>query len=76
MLLTEEQKQQLRAMQRPALVGGPGRGGPPPGGTPVFRAYRYAINHPAFAGKKWEAGKSLEQLQAKEPDKKKEQTKN
>jgi hypothetical protein len=57
-----------------AAAGGPNRGGPP-GGTPVFRAYRFSINHPAFAGKKWPPGKSLEELQEKETGKKKAQTK-
>jgi hypothetical protein len=76
-LLTEEQKGQLRSMQRGAVAAaaGPGRSGPP-GGTPLFRAYRYTINHPAFAGKKWTAGKSLEELQAQEPEKKGAPTKN
>src|SRR5262249_21862037 len=68
-LLTEEQKKQLQAMQQGAVAvpAGPGRG--PPGGTPLFRAYRYPINYPGFAGKKWAPGKSLEELQ-KEPEKK------
>jgi hypothetical protein len=74
MLLTDEQKQQLRSMQQ-AAVAGSNRGGPP-GGSPVFRAYRYSTSHPAFAGKKWPPGKSLEELQAKEPEKKGTQTKN
>jgi hypothetical protein len=70
-LLTEEQKRQLRSMQLGAVAaaGGPGRSDPP-GGTPLFRAYRFSINHPAFDGKKWPPGKSLEELQAKEPDEK------
>jgi hypothetical protein len=76
-LLTEEQKKQLQAMQQATAAGaaGPSRGGPP-GGLPVFRAYRYSTNYPAFAGRKWAPGKSLEELQAKEPEKKELQTKN
>jgi hypothetical protein len=75
-LLTEEQKKQLQAMQQgPAAgPGGPGRGGPP-GGAPLFRAYRYPTNYPGFAGRKWTPGISLEELQPKEPEKKEPQTK-
>lgn len=76
-MLTEEQKRQLRTMQLSATVvaAGPARGGPT-GGTPLFRAYRYSINHPAFAGRQWAPGKTLEELQAKETEKKETQTKN
>lgn len=73
-LLTEEQKKQLQTMrQGPAVVRAAGPGGPgpgPQGGTPVFRAYRYAVDHPAFAGKKLIPGKPLEDLQSKEAEKK------
>jgi hypothetical protein len=41
----------------------------PPGGAPVFRAYRYPVNYPGFAGKKWAPGKTLEELQTKEREK-------
>jgi hypothetical protein len=73
-LLTEDQKKQLQTM-RQAPTGGiaAGPGGPgrvPPGGSPLFRAYRYAIDYPAFAGKTLTAGKTLEELQPKEPEKK------
>ena len=61
-LLTSEQRQQLQGMQQGPLAGpgGPGRGGPP-GGLPVFRAYRYATNYPAFAGKKLISGRELKE---------------
>ena len=40
--------------------GGPGGfGGGPPGGSSVFRVYRYAADHPAFAGKDLKPGKTL-----------------
>src|SRR5207248_7091672 len=39
-LFTEDQKEQLQAMQQRSATGGPGRGGPP-GGRPLFRALRY-----------------------------------
>jgi len=78
-LLTEEQKKQLQAMrQSPTGVRAAGPGGPgpgPQGGTPVFRAYRYASGYPAFAGKKLTPGKSLEDLQPKEAEKKIAETK-
>jgi hypothetical protein len=67
-LLTEDQKKQLQAMQR-RPDGGPGGGGPP-GGRPLFRALRYATSFPGFAGKDLTPGKTLEELQPKEPEKK------
>jgi hypothetical protein len=73
-LLTEEQRKQLKSMQQgPVFMAG--RGGPP-GGAPMFRAYRYAANYPGFAGKKLEAGKTLEELQPKAPEKKEPEKKN
>jgi hypothetical protein len=72
-LLTEDQKQQLVALQRRPPDGGPGPGGGrggPPGGRAVFRALRYAANFPAFAGKNLTPGKTLEELQPKEAEKK------
>jgi hypothetical protein len=68
-LLTEDQKNQLQAMQRRPGGGGPGGGGPP-GGRPLFRALRYAASFPGFAGKNLTPGKTLEELQPKEPEKK------
>ena len=68
-LLTEDQKKQLQTMQRRPGGGGPGRGGPP-GGRPLFRALRYATSFPGFAGKDLTPGKTLEELQPKEPEKK------
>jgi Arylsulfotransferase (ASST) len=73
-LLTEDQKKQLQAMRldpkggKVAVPAGPGPG--PSGGTPLFRAYRYAIDYPGFAGKKLMPGKPLEELQPKEVEKK------
>jgi Arylsulfotransferase (ASST) len=68
-LLTEDQKKQLQVLQRRPAGGGPGGGGPP-GGRPLFRALRYATSFPGFAGKDLTPGKSLEELQPKEPEKK------
>jgi hypothetical protein len=69
-LLTEDQKKQLQAIrQSPAGggVAGPARRGPP-GGTPLFRAYRYATDFPGFAGKDLMPGKTLAELQPKQPE--------
>jgi Arylsulfotransferase (ASST) len=68
-LLTEDQRDQLARMQRRPGGGGPGGNGPP-GGLPLFRALRYATSFPGFAGKELKPGKTLEELQPKEPEKK------
>jgi hypothetical protein len=68
-LLTEDQRNQLATMRDRPTGGGPGRGGPP-GGLPLFRALRYATNFPGFAGRDLKPGKTLEELQSKEPEKK------
>jgi hypothetical protein len=75
-LLTEAQKMQLQAMQQGPLPvpGGPGRTSPP-SGAPVFRVYRYPIDYPGFAGKKWAPGINLEDLQQKGPKTKEPPTK-
>jgi hypothetical protein len=63
-LLTEDQKRQLQAMRRsPANLRPAGPGGPDrdrPSGTPLFRAYRYPIDYPAFAGRRLTPGQRLE----------------
>ena len=70
-LLTEEQRKQLKGMQGPTIVvGGPGGRGGPPGGSPLFRAYRFAANFPGFAGRDMTPGKTLEEMQPKQPEKK------
>jgi hypothetical protein len=72
-LLTEDQKKQLQSMRQvpAAAAAGPASpGGVPAGGTPLFRAYRYAIDFPGFAGKTLTPGEPLAELQAKETEKK------
>jgi hypothetical protein len=66
----------------PRGPGGPagGAGGPggppaflfagPPGGASLFRAYRYGPEYPGLAGKDLKPGKTIEELEKKEPDKK------
>jgi len=49
--------------------GGPGFG-PPGNGRSLFRAYRYAPDYPGLAGKELKPGKTVEELQSKEPEKK------
>jgi hypothetical protein len=68
-LFTQDQQKQLQAMRPGPAIGpvarpaGPGRG--PSGGTPLFRAARYALDYPGLAGKKLTPGKPLEELQPK-----------
>jgi hypothetical protein len=58
----------------PGGPGGPGGGLPaflfagPPGGSGVFRAYKYAADYPGLAGKELKPGKTVEELQPKEAE--------
>lgn len=78
-LLTEDQRKQLATMRlEPAGVKTVVQAGAGPGpavGSPLFRAYRYGIDYPAFAGKILTPGKPLEDLQPKEPEKKSSESK-
>jgi hypothetical protein len=82
-MLKDEQKKQLKQMQDMAkgFPGGP-PGGPPPGGPPggfpgfgppggagLFRAPRYAPDYPGLAGRDLKPGKTIEELQTKDPPK-------
>jgi Spy/CpxP family protein refolding chaperone len=57
----------------PGRPGGPPGGGPPgmppvpPGGSSLFRAYRYAPDYSGLAGKDLKPGKTIEEQLAKEP---------
>lgn len=62
--------------------GGPPGGGPPaflfagpPGGSGVFRAYRYGPDYPGLAGRVLKPGKTVEEMQPKEKDKDKDRRK-
>jgi hypothetical protein len=74
-LLTEDQKKQLQAMQpksagaKTTVAAGP-TGPDRISGSPLFRAYRYGNDYPAFTGKKLTAGQPLEDMQSKELEKK------
>jgi hypothetical protein len=54
----------------PAGPPGVGDFGAPPGMNPVFRAHRYGTNFAGLAGKDLKAGKTLEELQANELERK------
>jgi hypothetical protein len=82
-VLKDNQKAQLKQMRAdfarggpPGGPGGPGGGGPPPGlfagppgGGGVFRAYRYGPEYAGLSGKMLKPGKTVEELDAKEPEK-------
>jgi hypothetical protein len=78
-LLSDDQKKQLKETKANFARGGgfPGGGpGPmpgfgPPGGSSIFRAYRFGRDYPGLAGKDLTAGKSIEELQTAEEPKKK-----
>jgi hypothetical protein len=71
-IFSADQKKQFKDMRaNPGRLAAGGPGGPPRGiGNALFRAYRFAPNHPALAGKDLTPGKSLEELQPKETPKK------
>jgi hypothetical protein len=81
-VLTDDQKKQLSQMRadfaRGGPPGGPGGGPPPgmfagpPGGEAVFRAYKYGPDYPGLVGKDLKPGKTVEELQPKEPEKTKD----
>jgi Arylsulfotransferase (ASST) len=77
-VLADDQKKQFKEMRANFGRGGPGGFGPggpggpggpnfgPPGGSAMFRAYRYAANYPGLVGKDLKPGKKVEELQPKE----------
>jgi hypothetical protein len=68
-VLSEDQKKQFKEMRNRPGPGGPGSFAPPPGSS-LFRVYRYGPDYPGLAGKDLTPGKTLEELQPKEPEKK------
>jgi hypothetical protein len=57
-VLTEDQRQGIEDRKK-----GGGGGGPPPTGNTLFRALRYALDYPAFAGRTLTPGKTLVEIQ-------------
>jgi hypothetical protein len=49
--------------------GPPPFGGGPPGGSALFRAYKYGPDYPGLAGRDLKPGKTVEEMQPKEPEK-------
>ncbi len=80
-LLKDDQKKRLKENQEnmKRFAAGPPPGGPggpggfpgfgAPGGSGLFRAPRYAANYPGLAGKQLTPGKTVEELQPKDPPK-------
>jgi hypothetical protein len=82
-LLKDEQKKRLKGVQEmmKSFAAGPpgfGPGGPRgpggfggTGGSAIFRAYRYGTDYPGLAGKDLTPGKTIEEVESQEPEKKK-----
>jgi hypothetical protein len=83
-LLKDEQKTRLKGMQEMmkafAAAGAPGFGPGGPrgpggfggtGGSALFRAYRYGKDYKGLAGKDLNPGKTIEELESQQPERKK-----
>jgi hypothetical protein len=73
LILTDAQKAMVTDYKKSRVAAAVGRGAPPRSGNTLFRATRYALGHPAFAGKTLEPGKTLVQIE-EEFDKEKSKT--
>jgi hypothetical protein len=60
-LMTDDQKRTIEDFKKNQAAAGPGRQRRP--GNTLFRAMRYALDHPAFQGKTIEPGKTLVEIQ-------------
>ncbi len=60
---TAAQKTKTADSKKAQPPAGPGRGAPRRQGNMLFRATRYALDHPAFAGKTFKPGKTLVEIQ-------------
>jgi hypothetical protein len=62
-ILTDSQKLQIADFKKSQIAAAAGRGAPPKQGNTLFRATRYALNHPAFAGRTLEPGHTLVEIE-------------
>jgi len=69
-IFTDAQKTMIADFKKGQLTQAAGRGAPPKAGNTLFRATRYALNHPAFAGRTLKPGKTLVEIE-EESDKEK-----
>jgi len=58
-ILSDAQKTLVADYKKGRTAAAAGRGGPPRPGNTLFRATRYSLDHPAFAGKSFKPGKTL-----------------
>jgi Arylsulfotransferase (ASST) len=75
-VMTDAQKTLIADSKKRPVPAPAGRGGGPGTGNTLFRATRYAVSHPAFAGRTLKPGKTLVELQKEldKPQPKKEAT--
>ena len=69
-ILTDAQKTTVADFKKGQIAQAKGRGAAPKAGNTLFRATRYALDHPAFAGKTFKPGKTLVEIE-EEADKEK-----
>ena len=62
-IFNDAQKTLIADFKKGQIAAAAGRGAPPKQGNTLFRATRYALNHPAFAGRTLKPGKTLVELQ-------------
>ncbi len=62
-ILNDAQKTLIADRKKRQLAAAAGRGGPPRPGNTLFRATRYPLDHPAFAGRTLEPGKTLVEIE-------------
>ncbi len=62
-ILTEAQKKQIADAKNSPNARAVGRGSPRRQGNTLFRATRYALDHPAFAGRTLKPGKTLVEIE-------------
>jgi hypothetical protein len=62
-VLTDSQKIQIADFKKSQIAAAAGRGAPPKQGNTLFRATRYALSHPAFAGRTLTPGRTLVEIE-------------